>query len=748
MKDTSRFEYKNFDKFILRAPLFSLNHVQSIFAGKNTSDEEIKEVCKNTDVQEAIFLASPSLHGQLIRWLNNELSNQKDIERLKESVTKYILRMGSRCTPFGLFAGYGLGKIGDNNKIELGESQSYYGHLRLDMNYLCALAIDLAKIPEIKEQIKFYANTSIYKSGEKLRYVEYRYINSKRNHFVIGVENSDYLQLVLNAAKNGATIQGLANLLVDDEISFDEAKSFVEELIENQLLVSELEPSVTGAEFLNQIIDILKPLKKIDNIINLLQEFEQDIENIRNKPIGIDSVIYMKIAEKLLKLNTKYELKYLFQTDLVISGNDIELSHNISNDVLKGVEIMNRLTPKRENENLSKFKEAFYERYEEREVPLLQALDIESGVGYIQNTGSGDLNPLVDDLVIPASNQQNDYNIKWNKVQSLLLKKYNETLSKGLNELEITDEDVKDFTANWDDLPSTFNAMVEIIESSKDDKNPLISFSSAGGSSSANLLGRFCHSSKDLFDYVNKITEKEKEIHENVILAEIVHLPESRTGNILLRPKLRDFEIPYLAKSSVPKENQISIEDLVVSVKYGKRVVLRSKSLNKEIIPRLSNAHNFSYNALPVYQFLCDLQTQDLRGGVGFNWGALSNEYSYLPRVKYKNIVLSEATWNIRKEDFKKIIEAKDEVGIEKEAKLWKKQFNLPDYVLLVDGDNELLLHLNNMLCIKTLISLVKKRSTFQLKEFLFNAENTIVKRGHDGFANQLVFSFFKSQIN
>ncbi|MGQ1910156.1 lantibiotic dehydratase family protein [Marinifilum sp. RC60d5] len=742
----SKITYKSFDKFVLRIPLLSLNYIQSIFSDQNVSDEDLKEICQDPKIQEAIFLASPVLYSQLLKWLNNELSKTKDIERLKESLTKYLLRMGSRCTPFGLFAGYGLGEIGDKNKIELDDDQKYYAHLRLDMNYLCALAIDLSKIKEIKEQIIFFPNSSIYKSGDKLRYVEYRYNNSKRNHFVIAVEDSEYLQQVLNTSKEGAQIKDLANLLVDDEISFDEAKSFIEELIDSQLLISELEPSVTGAEFLNQIIDILKPLKNIDHIIDLLKEFENDIVNIRNKAIGIPADIYKKISEKLSNLETKYDIKYLFQTDLVISAKELELNSDISNEILKGIELMNKLTPKRANENLLKFKEAFYERYEEREVPLLQALDVESGVGYIQNTGSGDLNPLVDDLALPATNQQNDYNINWNKVQSLLLKKYNETLSKGLHEIEITDEDVKDFNADWDDLPSTFNAMVEIISSSRIDEKPIIKFSSAGGSSAANLLGRFCHSSSDLYNYVNRITETEKEIFQDSILAEIVHLPESRTGNILLRPQLRDFEIPYLAKSLVSKENQISIKDLVVSVKYGRRVVLRSKSLNKEIIPRLSNAHNFSFNALPVYQFLCDLQTQDLRAGVGFNWGALSNEYSYLPRVNFKNIILSEATWNIKKEEFKQTIEAKDDASIEKEAKLWKMKCNLPDYVLLADGDNELLLNLNNLLCIKTLLSLVKKRPGFQLKEFLFGTEKALVKRGQESFTNQVIFSFYKSQ--
>ena len=741
--------YKSFDNFVVRTPSLSLNYIQSIFIEKNTSPEKIKDICKNPYIKEAIFLASPSLHEQLVKWLNNELTDLKEINHLTYSIVKYLLRMGSRCTPFGLFAGYNLGKIGHDTSIELENLSSYYAHLRLDMNYLCALAMDLAKIPEIKKQIKFYTNSSIYNSGDNLRYVEYQYIKGKRNHFIVGVENSKYLELILKDAKNGATIKELANLLIDEEVLYHEAESFIEELIESQLLISELEPSVTGAEFLDQIIETLRPFKEIDSILEYLQKIKSDIQSISNQIIGVPVNNYIDISNKLSNLNTKYDLKYLFQTDMVVSCKEIELDKNIANDVLKGIEILNRFTPMLSNANLSKFKEAFYERYEERELPLSKVLDVESGIGYIQNIGSGDISPLVDDLALPEVVDQNEINLKWNSNQSFLLKKYTEANSKGLKEIEIFDDEIKEFPVNWDDLPETISSMVEIIDSPDvDGRYSVIYLSSAGGSSAANLLGRFCHSDDSLFKYVKNITEKEQNNNEKIVFAEIVHLPESRTGNILLRPQLREYEIPYLAKESVSKEKRILLDDLYISVKHGKNIRLRSKSLNKEIVPRLSAAHNYSNNALPIYQFLCDLQTQDIRGGVSFNWGALAGEFSFLPRVKYRNIILSKATWNIEKKDIDKLLKAKDENELGQKTKLWKDKFKLPDYVVLVDGDNELLLHLNNILCVKTLLSLVKKRTKFQFKEFLFNSEKNLVKREEENFTNQIIFSFYKSQTH
>ena len=80
-----------------------------------------------------------------------------------------------------------------------------------------------------------------------------------------------------------------------------------------------------------------------------------------------------------------------------------------------------------------------------------------------------------------------------------------------------------------------------------------------GGSSAANLLARFSSEKSDVQSLAKKITEKEEELNPDYILAEIIHLPEARIGNVIRRPILRQYEIQYLAKSILPEENQIKL---------------------------------------------------------------------------------------------------------------------------------------------------------------------------------------------
>ena len=141
---------------------------------------------------------------------------------------------------------------------------------------------------------------------------------------------------------------------------------------------------------------------------------------------------------------------------------------------------------------------------------------------------------------------------------------------------------------------------------------------------------------------------------------------------------------------------------------------------------------------------MCDLQTQGKRGGVGFNWGELSNDYPFLPRVTYKNVILGLARWNIRKEDIKELVKIKDDAQLLEKMKAWRQSIGMPALVGLLDGDNELLINLDNALCVRTLFSVVKQRTGFQLVEFLFHKDRAPVKNGDGVFTNEFIFSFYK----
>ncbi|GEN78221.1 lantibiotic dehydratase family protein [Chryseobacterium hagamense] len=255
------FPYRFFEEFVIRTPLFSYKTFIESLNKDNISDSKLKEIYSDTFFQEAIYLASPYLYEELKKWFLSEKElSSKDQCRLKNALLKYYSRISSRCTPFGLFAGIHLGKFNNNfsnTAINISDNKKIRD-TKLDMHFLVSLSQYLSTVPKIKEQLLFSPNTSIYKSGNKIRYIEYEYNNGKRDYINSSILLSTELEQILEFSAHGKTIQQLLQILTNENVSIHEAKKFIDELIDNQILISELEPHVSGGDFLPTLISLLK----------------------------------------------------------------------------------------------------------------------------------------------------------------------------------------------------------------------------------------------------------------------------------------------------------------------------------------------------------------------------------------------------------------------------------------------------------------------------------------------------------
>ena len=723
----SRFPYQFFDEYVVRTPTFSCKNFQKVINSKDEITEaELKEICINPIFQEAIYLASPNLYDELAKWIHSEKENQK----LKQTLLKYYSRMSTRCTPFGLFSAVGLGSF-DKPRMTIPVSEKIRD-TKLDMHFLVSLAQHFVQLPEIRNKLLFFPNNSIYKVGSRIRYIEYQYSEGKREYIISSAPLSEELHQVLDFAKEGKTTQQIAEILIDKEITQEEALEFLEELIDNQVLISELEPNVSGNDFLDTIIAVLNRIEvknEAEILISLKNKLDELDQNINN-PISR----YAEIEELIKSFAIEYEPKYLFQTDLYNKALP-HLPFEWKRQLKKGISILNKITlGQRENE-FSKFKKAFNERFETQELPLLYVLDTEIGIGYKQNVAVKGIHPYLEDLVFPVLQKHQNKSIELTSVHQILNEKVQEALLYDQYSIELSDEDFKDFEEKWDDLPDTISIMTEIISDNNLEK---LFFNGTTGSSAANLLGRFCSGKSEVQNLTKAIAEKEQELNSDEILAEIIHLPEARIGNIIRRPTLRQYEIPYLAQSFLPAENQISVEDLYISLKND-RIVLRSKKLNKEIKPYLTNAHNYYTNTLPVYHFLSDLYSQNIRSGLHFSWGGLEHIYTFLPRVEYDNIILSKARWKITEKD----ISSFDLLNSDKEYFLlklrnWRNKRKIPVWIQWVKFDNTLTINLKNYDMAKLFIQTVKSEKSITIEEFLYN-EN-------DDFKREFIFPMHKNK--
>jgi len=734
--------YKYFEEFTLRTPYFPFEFLEKLYES-SVSIDKLKKIYKIPEVQEAVFLASPNLSNKMNQWLQGELDDKKKEKKLHYSLFKYIVRMSSRATPFGLFSGVSTGELSYKSEIMLSNTSCIKRHTRLDMNFLCLLTSNLTKKENVKRKIKFFPNSSIYLSGNQIRYIEYRYKISKRSYHLVEVKGTEYLNKILDMAQDGELYCNLAKSLTNSEVTMKESEEFIDKLISSQLLVGELEPVVTGEGYLDRVISILSK-NKTTNILPDLISIRNKLNNLDKSKIGTGISEYSRIKEKLKVFKIEYNEKYLFQCDMRKSLKKKILKYDVLEDISKGVKFLKTITKKYSNLDLEKFKENFINRYEHQEMPIVKVLDTETGIGYgTNNNNSGDVSPLLEG--VSTLRTFSDHEFKWNRIDSILLKKYLSAIKNSEYSVKFSDKDIKGLNVDWDDFPDTFSVMTSIFNS--ENKDTKIYLKSAGGSSGVNLLGRFCQVDEGINEIAKKLIKKEEELKPDKLFAEIVHLPESRTGNILFRPSLREFEIPYLAQSTVSAKNRIDINDLMVSVK-GNHITLRSLKMNKEILPRLGTAHNYSFNALPIYKFLCDLQTQNLSSSLSFSWGPISNEYEFLPRVEYENLILFPATWNLEVKEFLYIYENNESESLMSSIDIWRKDKGLPRLLLLADGDNKLLFNFNDLFNINTFHSLVKRRKVIKFEEFLFEEFESIVSGVGGKYINEFIFSFYKEEKN
>jgi lantibiotic biosynthesis protein len=704
-------------------PQLVMRTPQKVFTNAiGNQDEFLQSLCSDNNFLEALFLASPVLHSELLKYQQGKIIDEKSLKKLLFSLTKYHLRMSSRCTPFGLFSGCSVVRWNDDDDCIVIDSQKLDRHTRFDMHYLCALAQHLAALPFIKNRLQYFANTAFYTVTEEIRYVEYNYQNGRRKHIISSILASDYALDILQAAQLGISITAMVNKLVCDEISEEEATDFIDEMIAAQILVNELEPAVTGSEFLYQMIDTLKKINTKNDgdlieIIATLEHIEGLMQHIDAHTVN-DAAAYQQIIDCIKRFNIPFDESKLFQTDLNFILKADKISAKYQADIAEALSNVNLLNKQQENPNLVSFAKRFYERYEDAEMPLLEVLDNETGIGYLSN-GSGNITPLLNDIAIGgAAGAENQ--LPWGMRDKFLLNKLLKATAQNDYSIQLEPKELDNFKNDWTLLPPSISVMFRLLG---DDK---ILLESSGSSSAVNLLGRFAHGNKAIHQIIKDVVQDEDEKNPSVIFAEIVHLPESRIGNILLHPAFRKHEIPFLSKSAVETQNQIALQDLYISVK-GNTVLLRSKKLNKIVVPRLSSAHNYSHGALPIYQFLADMQLQGKQGGIYFNWGALENQYKFLPRVTYKNIVIDTAQWNFVKEDIAALIGKTDEALMNAVAD-FKTLWKLPGLIVLADSDNELLINLDNKLMVEVWLDAVKKRNGFVIKEFLGGNKNTPVK--------------------
>lgn len=709
--------YYSHENFIIRSPILPVSHLTQM---PEDLKQFFKEMSDKDYFMNCIYTASLPLYGEVIKWKSGEVTSVEDEKRLMLSLFKYWIRMSTRATPFGELAGCTIGFISTSTKIMLKDHHSHNRLTRIDMGFLFKLVETLLQIPEIRNGVKFFPNNSSYTIQDEFRYVDFK-TNFKTWFYQISeVRSTEFLQKVLTKAAEGAKINDLAAELVDDEINIQEAQVYINELIANNILLSEIEPTLTGRPFLEKIIEQLESIKNIEPLVANLKLIEATLKNkssVIEKSQTVNQIFHTSL---MLEFD-----KDILQTDLFLSAYEVSIKREIISEITDTVQNLLKIDFGY-TDSFKIFKEKFNQRFEGMEVPITLLLDSEFGIEY----DTANISPsLLQGINFNRKQSTESRAINWNSYRDFQFQKLAFALRNSMSEIAISEEDIAELSKNKSypspESMSIFGTLLSSNSQEIDDGNWLFLFSFCSGPSGANTIGRFCYGDESIAQMVKAQLEDEEAHHQDIIFAEIIHAPQGRMGNIAFRPILRSFEIPYLTFGCVDTQNQILVSDIYVSVKNDK-VILKSKRLGKRIVPRMTTALNHrNTSTLPVFRFLCDLQFQDYQPSCAWDWGILDN-CEFLPRVVYRKIILSRAKWVVSRQkcsDLNKVSSG-DLInyfrGIRKES-------SIPRFVSMVEGENELLIDMENENCLVILKEKIIKSLNVHLFEFLTTPENSIV---------------------
>jgi len=712
-------KFKFYDKLILRTPALPL---------KNFDEGQRLSFVHNMDYKNALFIASPDLYHNY--YGDTQLHDRRRQER---SLEKYFNRMCFRCTPFGLFAGCSI--VNWDNETNVINSKDNKVRIRLDKDYLNKIVKKLLEYDSFFLCANLRVNNTLYRLGDQVRYVE----KDSMNNFTIAMLPSDpsllyFLRLV---KKSTGDINRIVELAEIKGYAKNDVVFYLKELYKLQIITTNLN-SISQDYILSEINSYLnKPLSAESE--GLFVAWKKLLNDLAEITLKSKDVFLTELPLKLevilrqnLQLGIEQRSNQLLQVDYFTKPKTGKITKAIKNELLMAIDISGRLSSVYNNSPLSDFTKRFYHRFETQEVPLLIALDPELGIDYTEGTSS--LDPFLNNEIQIESNVKKDGNVDLTDNQKILINLFYNALDKGDSCIILTDKLLKDFDENKENPPPITSLIFRHFDN---DHVQLISY---GGSTGINMFSRFADVDEEANDIVNELLHIEEVQYPGHVLAEVIHEPTNRSGNVIGAVSKRKYEIPYYTNSTYSKKQVIDLSDIYISF-VGNKLLLRSKKHGKPIFPRLSHAFNYLKGS-PIYRFLGDFQYQEYFSAK-FDFKKIIPGKPFYPRLTYKNVVLFPTTWSLSS---KEMIGISGNLGLASVRQYFEKK-KLCKLFIISEGDNELLIDRDNDEDLGIFIQHLNTKNEFYVKEFLYNASTHKIKNAlGEPLNNELIAILIKDE--
>ncbi|MGH3824338.1 MAG: lantibiotic dehydratase, partial [Pseudonocardiaceae bacterium] len=637
---------------------------------------------------EAIEVASPVLARRVGDVCGGQVQQPRRVRRVVESVVRYLLRLTSRATPFGLFAGVAPLRIGSQASVRWGERPRTVA--RADAAWLAELITHLEARPEVRGRLPVMANNLGLVRGDRLVVAcqQPPGVAGKVRPGDVSVRYTRAVQTVIQTARSPITLGDLIAKLAAELPGKPLAKieKMLTELVTCRILVTSLHPPMDVTDPLGHVIDQVTAIETGAGSLSVVRELRaisgQLSRHDQASSPGARRAVRVSVSQQMSAICDSPEPA--LAVDLRVDCS-VVLPQAVAREAEAAASALVRLTPHRfGNPAWQAYHTRFLERYGSGAVvPVGQVVDADTGLGYPAGYRGSVMKQSDPPLVAR---------------DRTLLRLAQQAALDGSDEVVLDEHTLSELAPESPEAapphgpPHTeLRLRLHAPTTEALDRGEFTLAVLSAARHAGTTTGRFLHlfESEDRDRMVHAFTGLPTLVPGS-LLAQVSCPPLApRTGNLARTPAV--FPRIPLGEHRPDAEAQIPLDDLAVSGD-AHRLFLVCLSQGRIVEPSILNAVEFRRATHPLARFLCEITTARAAACVPFAWGA-ANGLPFLPRLRYRRTVLRPARWHLS---------ASDLPGSRTDWLQWsqswgglRRRYRIPEAVHLGEHDVRLRLDLN-----------------------------------------------------
>jgi thiopeptide-type bacteriocin biosynthesis protein len=655
---------------LVRAPTLPVDAYLAL--PPNSTDEQLDDPL----VRTAVAVAS----SDLLDGIDSPSPGRAD--RAATAMLRYRIRMSTRPTPFGLFAGVGLAEWGDRTTIHL-RAEDLRTRTRPDMAWLLALVAEAEARLAVRRELRVLTNPMAWEYGGRFLLAERAAVDGRGETRSVDVRATGPVRQALALARRPIAWRDLmADLAAATGADEERVERLLTQLWEQTFLLTDLRPPLTHpspARYVEQrlaAIDAASAEHRV--LISLLDRMAAwDASPMADRADAWRDLS----ADASRTVSAREESPAQIDTALPLAG---AIGRRVGDAAVTAVELLLRLGPASFTGGLGGYRQAFSSRYgADREVALLELLDPERGLGPPSRHGSG---PAVTGEAEAARRA-------WLRTAA------SEALRTRQLAVRLEKSDIARLAATGpppERAPISVDLSFFLLAGSAEDVDRgafrLLIGANLGAQAAGRTLGRFV----DLLGPEGRRAAVEvavavRDRQPGRLHAELVYLPRRpRSANVAVRPQLHDHEVMVSTSPGVDQRRAIPLSELMVGIR-GDRFYVRWPEEPGDLVVHAGHMLN-PRGAPEACRFLEEVGRDERAPLSGFGWAG-TGDLPFLPRLEIGSIVLAPAQWRIditmRDRHF-----SGDDGDLYERLAAFRSAWLVPRHVYLAAGDNRLLVDL------------------------------------------------------